>query len=167
MNYPINRSAAPFLTFLFSMLPGAGHMYLGLMRRGFEIMFAFFASIFIIAGTLRLSEIGIPLTIIIFFYALFDAMHLYKAIGRGEEMIDEHFIKISNRGINGYHIGIGMMALGFLFLLDRLQAAVFRFIPAHLYNSLRGSVAPLIIIGIGLFMMVKATRSDAVARKTE
>ena len=34
-----------FLTFLFSLLPGAGHMYLGLMKRGLSFMVLFGAAI--------------------------------------------------------------------------------------------------------------------------
>ena len=35
-----------FLTVLFSFIPGAGHMYLGLMRRGISLMLGFALSIF-------------------------------------------------------------------------------------------------------------------------
>ena len=34
-----------FLSMMFSLVPGAGHMYLGLMRRGASIMAAFFSAI--------------------------------------------------------------------------------------------------------------------------
>ncbi len=161
MDNQTNHSATSFLTFLFSLLPGAGHMYLGLMRRGIEIMFAFFGSIFIVASTFKLPEIGVPLSIVIFFYGIFDAMHLKKAITRGDDVPDENFIKISNHTLNGYHIGIGIMVIGLLFLLERMRTvAYFLNIPSHIYSSLESSVAPLIIIGIGLYLLLKSRKID-------
>ena len=50
----INRAASPGLSFLFSLRPGGGHMYLGMMRRGTELMAIFFASIFIVTVALGL-----------------------------------------------------------------------------------------------------------------
>ncbi len=37
----INKKSK-FLTFVFSMLPGAGHMYMGFMNMGVSFMSAFF-----------------------------------------------------------------------------------------------------------------------------
>ena len=40
------RKKGSFLTFCFSMLPGAGEMYLGFMKRGASLMTLFFFIIF-------------------------------------------------------------------------------------------------------------------------
>lgn len=160
MENHINRSPSPFLTFLFSLLPGAGHMYLGLMRRGIEIMLAFFGSIFIIANTLRLGELGVPLSIVIFFYSLFDALHLGRSIRRGEDVEDNNFIKISNQAISGYHMGIGIMIIGLLFLLDRLRIYAYPYISPQLYGSLERSIAPLLIMGIGIYLIIKSRKTE-------
>lgn len=159
MNNRINRNAVPPLTFLFSLLPGAGHMYLGLMRRGLEIMLAFFASIFIVADTLGLGEIGIPLTIIIFFYSLFDAQHLNKAISRGEEVTDVNFVKINRMSLNGYHMGIGAIVLGLLFLVDRLSNYATEFMPYRVYSVIERSITPLLIIALGLYLIMKSKKT--------
>ena len=137
MNNRINRNASPALTFLFSLLPGAGHMYLGLMRRGLEIMVVFFAAIFLVANTLGLAEIGVPLSIILFFYSLFDAQHLYKAVRKGEEVADTDFLKISSFTLNGYHMGIGAILLGFIFLLDRLRPYIVQFMQPAVYSMMQ------------------------------
>src|SRR5690554_7549685 len=90
-------------------------MYLGMMRRGTELMAIFFASIFIVTVALGLSEIGVPLFIITFFYSLFDAQHINKAIRRGEIVQDQNIFFKKDYGLNGYHYGLIAIVLG----LDR------------------------------------------------
>ncbi|MBC3517306.1 hypothetical protein H8K20_12990 [Neobittarella massiliensis] len=62
-----------FLAGLFSIVPGAGHMYLGLSKKGASLMALFFADCFLcsIPG-LHLLWLGIP---VIWFYSLFDAVN--------------------------------------------------------------------------------------------
>jgi len=140
-------------------MPGAGHMYLGLMRRGIEIMFFFFTSIFVVASALRLPEIGVPLSIIIFFYSVFDTYHTSKAITRGENVTDSSFVQIPNKMLNSYHIGIGIIIIGFIFLVGRLERYAYLYnIPSHVFRTIERSIAPLIIIGIGAFMMLKSKK---------
>ena len=161
MNNRINRNASPALTFLFSLLPGAGHMYLGLMRRGLEIMVVFFAAIFLVANTLGLAEIGVPLSIILFFYSLFDAQHLYKAVRKGEEVADTDFLKISSFTLNGYHMGIGAILLGFIFLLDRLRPHIVQFMQPAVYSMMERSITPLLLIALGLYLVKRAGKGES------
>ena len=66
-----------FLTFLFSLLPGAGHMYLGLMKRGLSFMALFAACIlgmavfsgFFMAPFAYVFALSIP---VVWFVAFFD-----------------------------------------------------------------------------------------------
>ena len=160
MSNRINHSASSALTVLFSLLPGAGHMYLGLMHRGLGIMITFFASVILVAHTLQLSEIGVPLGIIIFFYSLFDAQHLYKAIRKGEEVEDSDFLKISELNLNGYHMGIGAILLGFLFLLDRLRPYIAQYMQPTAYRMLERSVTPLLLILLGLYLIKRSGKEE-------
>ena len=52
------KKKSRFLTFCFSMLPGAGEMYMGFMRTGVSLMLLFFLSIYI-PVSLRLSELSV------------------------------------------------------------------------------------------------------------
>lgn len=165
MNNRINSNASPALTFLFSLFPGAGHMYLGLMRRGLEIMVAFFASIFLIADALQLAEIGVPLSIIIFFYSLFDAYHLCKSIKKGDEVADSNFMRMTRFTLNGYHMGIAAIVLGFIFLLDRLRGYMIQFIPSVAYGMFERSITPLLIIVLGLYLVKSAGKVNIVPKK--
>ncbi|WP_258112775.1 hypothetical protein [Alicyclobacillus sp. SP_1] len=61
-----------FVTFLLSVfVPGLGHLYLGLQRRGLSFMISFFACI---AFSWLLTFIFPFLLAVIWFYALFDAL---------------------------------------------------------------------------------------------
>lgn len=62
-----------FFTFIFSMLPGAGQMYQGLMKKGVSIMFAFFA-IIALSFTISMEEF-IAILPVIWFYSFFDCMN--------------------------------------------------------------------------------------------
>lgn len=78
-----------FLTFIFSTIPGCGHMYLGYMKRGAEFMMMFAASIYLAilftGFRFRLEVIGVIFMIlipIIWFYQMFDAMHAISQMRR-------------------------------------------------------------------------------------
>ena len=69
-----------FLTLFFSLLPGAGHMYLGYMKRGLSIMVLFFLAV-AISSISPVAGFALP---VIWFFGLFDALHLlseYRADG--------------------------------------------------------------------------------------
>lgn len=54
----------------FSLVPGAGHMYLGLTRQGIQLMVLFFSTFFI-AASFHLQFLAVFLPVI-WFYSIFD-----------------------------------------------------------------------------------------------
>ncbi len=68
------RKKSSFLTFCFSLLPGAGQMYMGFMKRGVSLMGIFFLLVF--ASTwLNIGPL-MAIAPIIWFYAFFDTHNL-------------------------------------------------------------------------------------------
>lgn len=67
------RRKSKFLTFCFSMLPGAGHMYLGLMKQGTSLLTAFCALLFF-ASWLGIGPLLFLLPIL-WCYSFFDAIN--------------------------------------------------------------------------------------------
>lgn len=67
------KQKSKFLTFLFSLVPGAGHMYMGFMHTGLSIMGAF---CLVIVAT-YLTGLGQLLFILplLWFYSFFDSMN--------------------------------------------------------------------------------------------
>lgn len=62
-----------FFTFCFSLLPGAGHMYLGFMKQGISLMALFWGIIFL-SVYLEVGPLALLLPIL-FCYSFFDAMN--------------------------------------------------------------------------------------------
>ncbi|KGP91020.1 hypothetical protein N780_17255 [Pontibacillus chungwhensis BH030062] len=98
---------------LLGIFPGAGHMYLGLQRRGLQLMAAFLLSIYIL-DVLHLS-IFLFLIPIIWFFSFFDALQL--ASRYEEEIIED--IPVIKYFINHQRwIGIALILLGVFYMLD-------------------------------------------------
>lgn len=111
-----SKSIATFL----SIFPGAGHLYLGLQRRGIQLMAAFLFSIYIL-DVLRLG-IFLFLIPIIWFYSFFDAMQ--KVSKYGEEEIED--VPIISYLINHQKwVGIGLVVMGVYYLFMNVVIPVF------------------------------------------
>ncbi len=106
-----SKSIATFL----SIFPGAGHLYLGIQRRGIQLMAAFLFSIYIL-DVLRLG-IFLFLIPIIWFYSFFDG--LQNASRYGKEEIEDTPI-ISNLINHQKWIGIGLILLGLYYLTSSI-----------------------------------------------
>lgn len=106
-----SRSIATFL----SIFPGAGHLYLGLQKRGIQLMAAFLFSIYIL-DVLRLS-IFLFLIPIIWFYSFFDG--LQKASRYGSEPLED--VPVISYLINHQRwVGIGLIVVGSYYLLAEI-----------------------------------------------
>ena len=64
-----------YLSFIFSLIPGAAEMYMGFMKQGVSLMSMFFASI-LMAGWLRADVLAF-IGIVVWFYSFFHVLHLY------------------------------------------------------------------------------------------
>lgn len=83
----MTRKKSGFLTFCFSLIPGAGEMYMGFMKQGLSIMFVFWGLIFM-AAYLNISQVVIILPIL-WCYSFFNVHNL-----RG--MSDEEFYAVED-----------------------------------------------------------------------
>lgn len=110
MNRNEGKKSKSIATFL-SIFPGAGHLYLGLQRRGIQLMAAFLFSIYIL-DVLRLG-IFLFLIPIIWFYSFFDG--LQKASAYGKETLED--IPVVSYLMNHQKwVGIGLLSLGIYYL---------------------------------------------------
>ncbi|KOS69763.1 multi-TM2 domain-containing protein [Lysinibacillus contaminans] len=145
------------LATLLSIFPGAGHMYLGLQKRGLQLMAAFLLGIYIL-DILRLS-LFLFLIPIIWFYSFFDA--LQKVSMHGEEELED--IPVISYFVNHHKwLGIGMLALGLYYLVANviipasapaLMTNLGIDIEYWYYNYFQVSVICILLIGGGLKLM--------------
>lgn len=69
----MKKQKSKFFTFVFSLIPGAGHMYMGFMRTGLSIMGAFWL-IIAVSAIIGLGELMFLLPLL-WFYSFFDSMN--------------------------------------------------------------------------------------------
>ncbi|QYR19272.1 hypothetical protein KZ483_15100 [Paenibacillus sp. sptzw28] len=137
-----------------SIVPGAGHMYLGLQKRGLQLMAAFLFSIYIM-DVLRLS-IFLFVIPILWFYSFFDALQQISKQGR-EELKDVPFVEWLVH--NQKWVGIVLLVLGLYHVTDEMLLRVLdRMIPKINVSSLfhqyfQTFVVSVILIGGGLRLL--------------
>ncbi|OPA80100.1 hypothetical protein BVG16_04945 [Paenibacillus selenitireducens] len=114
-NYREEGKRSKMLAMMLSVLPGAGHMYLGLQKRGLQLMVAFLGSIYIL-DFLRLS-LFLFLIPLIWCFSFFDALQQISRYGR-EELRDIPIVKWI--GNHQRWLGVILVLLGSYYILIRL-----------------------------------------------
>lgn len=107
------------LTIALSIFPGAGHLYLGLQKRGLQLMGGFLLAIYIM-DQLRLS-LFLFLLPVYWCFALFDALGQLSRYGRqklNDEPILPMFVPYQR------WMGVALIGFGIYFLLDRIIMSV-------------------------------------------
>lgn len=82
-----------FLTFLLSCLPGLGHFYLGLMKRGVAMMASFLGIIGVVTALVQVTYfdgflVFLAVLPVIWFYNMFDALSLCEQLKQNIEVED-------------------------------------------------------------------------------
>lgn len=146
------------LATVLAIFPGAGHLYLGLQKRGIQLMAAFLLAIYIL-DELRLS-LFLFLIPIIWFYSFFDA--LQKVSKHGEEELED--VPVVSYIVNHQKwVGFGLIALGIYYLVVNVVLPTvgpiilnaFNFdIQSFYYDYFQGTIICILLIGGGLKLMV-------------
>lgn len=133
-----------------SIIPGAGHMYLGYQKKGLMLMGIFFFSVFFM-GWLGISIFLFTLPLI-WFYSFFDCMHIVD--GNQEEVEDNEFV-IPN--VRPEWIGYGLIGVGIFILLERI---LFPLISYEIRRYFQTSIVSLIFVVIGIRILIKNKKID-------
>jgi hypothetical protein len=88
----MTRKKSGFFTFCFSLLPGAGQMYMGFMKRGISLMSAFFFIIFL-SSWLNMGPLMFVMPIV-WFFAFFDTHNLRSMPDDEFYALEDDFILI-------------------------------------------------------------------------
>lgn len=141
----------------FSILPGAGHMYLGLQRQGIQIMALFFLTIFL-NDWLHIGFFGIIVPII-WFYAMFDVREKAKAEIPPEDkdldVISWFHSKSGSSQNTSRFIGIILIAVGCIALIDRIVFPVLdTLISWNVRNYVQTGLISLIFVALGIKLLL-------------
>jgi hypothetical protein len=153
------------ITCLLSVIPGAGHMFLGYQKLGLELMTLFFFSFFFI-DWLRI-ELFMFIIPVIWFYSMFDALH--KASGDGAPAEEDNLSLLeligqnSNRWSGSKLLGYGLIIIGALLIFDRIISPM---IPYEIRNNLQTGIVALLFIAGGIRILAGG-RKEGDARGKE
>lgn len=145
------------ITLALSVIPGAGHMYLGYQKKGLIIMGSFFFSIFFM-GWLGISMLLFLLPLI-WFYSFFDAMH--TADGSQDEIKNQLLILPV---IKHEWVGFALIGIGVMIILERI---LYPLIDYEIRRYIQTSIVSLIFILIGIYMLMKNKKGTVVHDETE
>lgn len=154
MNNKFNKRS---ITLALSIIPGAGHMYLGYQKKGLIIMGAFSFSIFFM-GWLGISLLLFLLPLI-WFYSFFDAMHTVDGSNEGIKNQEIIFPEIKPEWVGFALIGIGVMIM--------LERVLYPLIDYEIRRYIQTSIVSLIFIIAGIRMLVKNKNNSAVLDEIE
>lgn len=147
-----------FVTFILSFLPGAGHMYLGLNKRGLQFMAAFFGTIFLI-DLLHIELLLAFVLVIVWFYSMFDALQMTSRInhylehggGSDTQLFDPSELSMQNV-IDPLWIGGGVVIVGLALFVRGFAPDLWRILRG---SSVSSGLVGLILIGFGVYMVYR------------
>lgn len=147
------------LATVLAIFPGAGHLYLGLQKRGIQLMAAFLLAIYIL-DELRLS-LFLFLIPIIWFYSFFDGLQKASKADQNLDLEDKPII--SSLAIHQKWLGIGLILLGLYFIFINIVlpiaepylAKIFKLsIPYLVREYIQTAIICLILIGGGIKLLL-------------
>lgn len=147
-NKKLNKKS---ISLALSVIPGAGHMYLGYQKKGLIIMGAFFFSIYFM-GWLGISLLLFLLPLI-WFCSFFDTMH--KVDGSIEEAEDQ-FLNFPS--IKPEWKGIALIAIGVIIIIEKI---LYPLMDYYILRYIQTTVVSLIFIIAGICTMVKGRKNNS------
>lgn len=148
--------------FCFAVVPGAAQMYMGLFKRGFQLMFGFISSI-VLFSYLNTESMMLLIIIPTWFFSFFDSYAIRRRLRKGEEVEDivifDYDILIRNKRL----VGVAMLFLGIFGVVNAFEHSVIQYIfGGNLYWSVKRSVLPIALIGAGVYMLSKSKKKEEV-----
>jgi len=156
------RKKNSFLTFIFSLLPGAGQMYMGFMKRGMSLMTVFFLFIFLGAWL----EMGLLLLVlpITWFYSFFDTHNLRSMPDIEFNAMQDEYILFPEIGRDKFKVlqnkyrnffAIVLIIIGISILWNNMLDIVDYLLPGYIRSILSsfGHYFPQLFIGFAIILL--------------
>ncbi|OIQ58584.1 hypothetical protein MOTE_17720 [Moorella thermoacetica] len=155
-----NGYKSRFWALLFSIIPGAGHMYLGWQQRGLGLMTTFFLALFLM-DWLRLSLFFFMLPVI-WLYSFFDALQLVSAndttVPESEGTLFPWLVARQR------WVGLGLIALGVLIIFER---EIVPHLSYQLISTIKTGLIAAIFIGGGVRLVMGSRLNLPVTEKVK
>lgn len=158
----MQKKRSKFLTFVFSLLPGAGHMFMGFMKMGISLMSIFFV-IIAFASWLGISALLFVLPVL-WFYSFFDCINKRYSSDEEFEMLSDGFLFSLDKFFAGSEeilrkrrlfAGVLIFMLGLYLLWENIFKLIHRLIPSEVYDMIYNAtrVLPQLILGIAIILI--------------
>lgn len=164
-----SRQIHSFVRFALSVVPGLGHLYMGMFARGIQ-----FAAVAILGGMflemlLPYSDIAAFLVMGMVFLSIFDAREIHLRLSQGIEVEDKGFIdlKTFRMEFSTKYIGYGLIAFGGValyntFLRDLLRVFVRDYsLYSTMVRAMNGVLLGGLAIAAGLYLLKKGINSPS------
>ncbi len=162
------RKKTGFWTFIFSIFPGAGEMYLGFFKQGISLMLVFLAACVLSSYSMRFIAILLP---VIWFYSFF---HVHNLVAMPDEefyaLEDSYFFSSEQDPLlkkastkNGHRIiGLLCLIIGMCTLWDGIRSLFYRFTEQEFFSAYIGplfdilprAVIGLVVIILGIWLII-------------
>ncbi|MDD3225026.1 MAG: hypothetical protein PHX70_10085 [Clostridium sp.] len=145
-----------FITFLASLIPGAGYMYFGMLKKGAETMVLFF--LFVELGHYMFFPMFI-ITCPLWFYTFFDTYRIAHKVDRGEVVSDESISNIDFfKGLNLNNsywsiIAAILIIIGVLSICNNLVPSFYIVV-----DAIRSYFVPGIFIILGIYILYRSRK---------
>jgi hypothetical protein len=152
------RKKNNFFTFIFSLLPGAGQMYLGFMKRGLSLMACFFFVI-LIGAWLNIGPFLLLLPLV-WFYSFFDTHNLRSMPDDEFYAMEDNYLFLSDlpkdkiillQGKYRNIVAIALIILGFSILWNNIYEIFQRLLPIYLIRV--GYYLPQFVVGVAIILL--------------
>ncbi|NLM21497.1 MAG: hypothetical protein GX207_07095 [Peptococcaceae bacterium] len=146
---------------IFSMIPGAGHMYLGQMIKGIQLMLAFMLALYL-SDFLNLSLLMMFLPLL-WFYSVFDVLHRVSNADKLQDTayLESYFPAGELSGKAGKYIGIGLVVVGCLMILERIVLPQLQImLDSRFTDYLRTGIIAILFIAGGIRLMMGSKDRD-------
>jgi hypothetical protein len=161
-----------FWSFIFSLVPGCGQMYMGLMNRGLQLLTAF---VLIFALGVSTEGVIIFLSVIIWFYSFFDSLNTRKQLMRGDVVEDKIIYDIDLGRINHKYIGIGLIGVGGLSVFKNLLRFAANIVsrifgnnfPTYWIHDINRNIVPIALVILGVYLLRKARTVEKLQEESE
>ncbi|GKX31836.1 hypothetical protein SH1V18_43160 [Vallitalea longa] len=161
-NNNINREYNKFWAFVLSLIPGVGHMYLGLMKKGLYFLLLIISCMFL-ADVSYQTPIVALLGIVIWFYSFFDAYHIRKRIDNNEDILNTDIVsnKILKINIKKKYIAYGLIIIGVYLLFNYLLLDINSCLELTYVQrrTISRIVVPIILIIGGLLLLKRIKKT--------
>lgn len=160
----VSGTKSTALCFFLSLIPGAGHIYLGLKNKGLVFMSAFFGVI-VLADFFNLLT---PIFGLIWIYSFIDSLTSCSSLNKGEILQDidlPAFEDITHKVFsNKKMVGIVFIGLGVLGLLrsvvNGINSVLRQYFDNWHYISFEDLALALIFLALGSYLLNKSGRQE-------